>query len=97
VDADRVQRALGAVAGDPRVERVLFELGEDLADRPAVWVWVVFADDTPELEWTSRRRARLGDRIRAALHEQEVPHWLHLRFRSATEQRELDAAAGGES
>ena len=58
------------------------ETGPDATDDPAVWVWVMLADDGVDFQTRSRLREIVRDHVR---HETNDGSWVYVRFRTASE------------
>ena len=81
--AEAIEAALGALRGLPaRVRSWQVETGPDATDDPAVWVWVMLADEEVDFQTRSRLREMVRNQVR---HETNDGSWVYVRFRGATE------------
>ena len=91
IGAALVNTALQNVPWPSFVKAHPHEVGSDATGDPAVWVWVVVDDATPESTWSDGSLAKLTDQIRQALAGLNV--WPYVHFRSESEEAEVAAYA----
>jgi len=84
---DAVVRRLGKQFSHA-VARFHYELDLDSDDEPAIWLWVVFYDEQLEAQWPFENRMAMRQSIRDAFQAAGIPHWLYIRFRSDSEDRQ---------
>lgn len=81
--AEAIESALGKLRGLPaRVRSWQVETGPDATDDPAVWVWVMLADEGVDFQTRTRLREIVRDQVR---HETNDGSWVYVRFRGAAE------------
>ena len=73
----------------PRVVRIELEEGFDSTGDPALYIWVLLADDTPDEEQTWQKVREIRRIIRETLHDAQEERWPYVRFRTESEHREL--------
>ena len=81
--AEAIESALGELRGLPaRVRSWQVETGPDATDDPAVWVWIMLADEEVDFQTRARLREMVRNQVR---HETNDGSWVYVRFRGATE------------
>jgi hypothetical protein len=75
----------------PRVVEIRHELSTDSTGDPAVFVWIILDDATSRSGWSRDHLEPIEDAVRAALADREIELWPYIRFRSFSEQRQLEA------
>ncbi|MEM9220701.1 MAG: hypothetical protein AAGD25_41085 [Cyanobacteria bacterium P01_F01_bin.150] len=70
------------------VARFHYEFGLDSDDEPAIWLWVVFHDEQLEAQWPFENRMAIRQHIRDAFQAAGILHWIYIRFRSDSEDRQ---------
>ena len=58
------------------------ETGPDATDDPAVWVWVMLADEGVDFQTRSRLRELVRDQVLDVTHDGS---WVYVRFRTASD------------
>ena len=76
----------------PEVVDVRFEVGLDSTGDEAVFVWIILSDKTPKRDFARDRLSVLEGAVRSALTEKQVYAWPYVRFRTESEQRDIDVA-----
>ena len=66
--------------------------GQDSSGDPAVWIWVIVDDDAADDPGFTAESTRVSREIREALQRTGSDRWPYVRFRTATEQKSLQAA-----
>lgn len=80
---EAIEAALGRLGDLPApVSSWEVETGPDATDDPAVWVWVMLADEGVDFQTRSRLREIVRDQV---LHETNDGSWVYVRFRTASE------------
>ncbi|MEB3232823.1 MAG: hypothetical protein VKJ64_17565 [Leptolyngbyaceae bacterium] len=74
------------------VKRLHYELGFEAEGEPAVWLWVVFKDADIETQWTLENRTEIRQQATQLFRETGIPHWVYVRFRSESEDKQLPAS-----
>lgn len=91
-EAYRIGKRIERMIRDDRPEWVAdlrFETGSDASGDPAVWVWVVMADEAAEGDGgTSNARAARA-LLDGAAREAAPDRWPYIRFQTVSEQAEL--------
>ena len=88
---DEEARILAALAAAPFPDYVVDRrilLDVDWAGEDAVWIYVILADDAPKL--TTDRAMSTRDIARRALEQTGISLQSYVRFRTRSEQAELD-------
>jgi hypothetical protein len=64
--------------------------GLDSTGDPGVWVWVIIKDEAADLKFREQV-AETRRQVDAAIHEADIGRWPYIRFRTESEQHELEA------
>lgn len=87
----RLREAMQEVTFPDQVLTWEFEFGRDSSNDPAVWIWLVVEDAAADDPAFAAATARLPRRIRDALQKAGLDRWPYVRFRTASEQKALQA------
>lgn len=68
-----------------------YEFGRDSSGQPAVWIWLVVDDAAADDPAFTAATTRLRREIHRSLQREGLDRWPYLRFRTFSEQRELQA------
>ena len=81
--AETIESALANLQELPaQVSSWQVETGPDATDDPAVWVWVMLADEGVDFQAHSQLREIVRNQIQ---HQTNDGSWVYVRFRSASE------------
>jgi hypothetical protein len=58
------------------------EFGEDSTGDPAVWIWLMIADDEQPSSQKMRELSQFRREVQSAITAAGVSRWLHVRFRA---------------
>ena len=84
-----------SLPASPRVVRIECHPGFDYGGDPAVYIWVLMDDATPEAEQTLKKVRPIEHAIRARLEEAGETRWPYVRFRTESEHRMLSEQSEG--
>jgi hypothetical protein len=88
----RLRAAMSEVQFPPEVLTWEFEFGRDSTGDPAVWIWVLVDDAAANDPGFTTVSTRLQREIQQALQRAGLDRWPYVRFRTASEQKALQAA-----
>lgn len=77
---DAARRELSLRDDLPKILSESFELGEDRAEDPAVFLTVVLDDATNEADWVLEKLDPITKQFRAALEAADIDRWVYVRF-----------------
>jgi hypothetical protein len=92
-NAEAVKRIIEAVDLPPYVVDQVVEVGEDASGDPAIWVWIIVADDATDRPEFFDESMAIEDRIFSALEQAGDERWPYVRFRTRSEQAEVTATS----
>src|SRR5687767_3742426 len=73
----------------PKIRRFEVEADHDHTGDPALFIWVLLDDGTPEEEFRWSALRPFEEAIREAVFASDDPRWPYVRFRTEAEHREL--------
>lgn len=91
-EANKLRRGMKNVRFPAGVLTWEFEFGRDSTLDPAVWIWIVVDDRTANSPGFPQLANQLQREVREVLRAAGIDRWPYVRFRTASEQRELQAA-----
>jgi hypothetical protein len=65
------------------------KVGRDWDGDPSIWVWVIIKDEAADSDF-SKRAAAIRELVPAVLEDAEIPRWPYIRFRTQSEQNEVE-------
>ena len=74
-----------------QITAYLVRTGEDSTGDPAVKIWVILNDEAGESPDFGAETADISEQVVAVLRDQHVDLWPYVRFRTRSEQDEIDA------
>lgn len=74
------------------VDRLVVRSDEDRAGEPVIRVWVIVRDEALRDPQVHARLDGLEKRIRTAAWAGDWEHWVYVRFRSSSEQADIEAS-----
>jgi hypothetical protein len=86
---DPIYKVLKGVSFPSDILTWEYEVGLDWTDDPAVWIWMIVDDASPEKEGFYQRTWEVEEKIREALSAAGVARWPYFRMRTGSEQRAL--------
>ncbi|HWE93213.1 MAG TPA: hypothetical protein VG269_04500 [Tepidisphaeraceae bacterium] len=87
----RLRNAMKEVRFPDQVLTWEFEFGRDSSNDAAVWIWLVVDDAAASDDTFSAATTHLPRQIREAIQRAGLERWPYVRFRTASEQRALQA------
>lgn len=88
---DEIRKAIDAVAWPEYVVDHFERIDLDSSGMPAVWVWVIVNDTAPKRKSFRSDAAEIRSNIRESLQKAGVEEWAYVRFRTKSEQKEVEA------
>jgi hypothetical protein len=88
----RLRAAMSELPFPPEVLTWEFEFGRDSTGEAAVWIWVLVDDAAANDARFTTTSDRLQREIRQSLQRTGLDRWPYVRFRTASEQKALQAA-----
>lgn len=90
-ELDQLRAVMSAIHLPDFVQTWDYEFGLDWSGDPAVWIWLVVDDDAANHPSFMTTSTRLQREIHRALKATGSERWPYVRFRTFSEQRELQA------
>ncbi len=91
-EEEQIEAVLATIERPTYVTEIRFALDNDWAGDPAVRFWVIMQDAIADSEEILEHAEPVRSTILHALRDAEISRWPFLRFRSQSEQAELDRA-----
>jgi hypothetical protein len=86
----KIYHALKRESFPDYVKDFAVKVGEDSTGDPAAWIWVIIADRVGGREFITKV-PEVRERVEEALRRERIDLYPYLRFRTESEQRELEA------